>query len=70
MFTIPTIGVTAPEEMARGRPSSPGNVGAWAWFDCREAADYEVSEDSILVAGHVLTLLWWRDESMILRMGS
>ena len=46
--------------------SRPQLIGADAWFDKRDASLYELYEHSIKINnGLILTLLSWRDESML-----
>ena len=49
-----------------GKPSSrPVTVTADDWVDHKDAAQYELLEQSVLYGDGVLTLLWWKDPSMI-----
>lgn len=44
----------------------PALQSAETWIECEGSEDYEVIEDSILVAqGVTVTLLWWKDEAQI-----
>jgi hypothetical protein len=46
------------------------DVAAAGWFDLDDAERASVHEDSVRLAdGLVLSLLWWRDESQLIRLG-
>ena len=48
-----------------GRPTLQS---AETWIDCEGAEDYELTEDTRLVAaGTTLSLLWWKDEGLVRR---
>jgi Zn-dependent peptidase ImmA (M78 family) len=49
------------------RSSLPTEVRADAWFNHRNANNYGIIEDSLLLTGGiVLTLLWWKDEVQLI----
>jgi hypothetical protein len=51
----------------QGRSFPPKQVGADEWINHRNARNYWIHEDSILLAGRiVLTLLWWKDETQLI----
>lgn len=59
------------EALLRGDKSNaePREVRSDAWFTHRDAANHWVHEDSIpLSDGSVLSLLWWKDESQLIRI--
>ena len=55
--------------LSGGREEGSGDVPASAWFDHPIAGRYTIHEDSIRgFQDLVLSLLWWRDESMLIAL--
>src|SRR6185312_6473948 len=51
------------------KPEASGDVDASAWFDHPLAEGANIHEHSIRsYQGLVLSLLWWRDESMLIKL--
>jgi hypothetical protein len=51
-----------------GGTGRPTLQSAETWIDCEGAEDYELTEDSRLVAaGVTLSLLWWKDDALARR---
>lgn len=64
--STPGTSTIAAKLLAGGVASGPRQVDADEWIDHRDAGRYTLKEDSIVIyRGHVLTLLWWQDESQI-----
>ncbi|MGH7429627.1 MAG: hypothetical protein ACREJ4_14910 [Candidatus Methylomirabilaceae bacterium] len=55
---------TVAHELLQGGTASdrPTDVAADEWIEGRRGSRYSVREHSIMSAGGVLTLLWWKDE--------
>lgn len=59
----------AHDVLSESEEEASGDVLASAWFDHPIAERYQVHEHSIRAYdGLVLTLLWWRNESMIIKL--
>ena len=59
-------------ELLRGATTSrlTGDIPAEAWFDHRSAERHYIQEDSFRTGhGNVLTLLWWKNEQMLIDVG-
>ncbi len=65
----PTSGTYAHDILAGGDREASGDVAASAWFDHPLAERYQVHEHSVRGFGDlVLSLLWWRNETMLIKM--
>jgi hypothetical protein len=59
----------AHDVLNRSAVEGSGVVLASAWFDHPIAASYQIHEHSIRVySGLVLSLLWWQDETMLMKL--
>jgi hypothetical protein len=65
---LPGSGTFAAEILAGTRASGSGDVGSWGWFNHPDADRFYVHEDSLVMRGVVLTLLWWKDESQLISL--
>ena len=56
-------------EARAGAKSRPSLTPADLWIDQKDAGDYGVIEQSVVIAdGTVLTLLWWKNERQIVEL--
>jgi hypothetical protein len=63
----PSCDTYAYDILHAGAEENSGDVQADAWFDHPVADRYTLPEHSLRgYAGHVLTLLWWKRENMLI----
>jgi hypothetical protein len=54
--------------LSGGSGARTGVVDASEWLSHPRAKDYEVNEDAMRVGDGVLSLLWWKDERMVIEL--
>jgi len=64
----PGRGSLAHALISGGRGPRSGIVDANEWINHPRARDFEVHEDSVKIGDSILTLLWWKDERMVIEL--